>query len=159
MKGRIRSFTPILPAADLSVTLDWYVSALGAEHPWQYGDPPGFAGCMLDAAQIHFSLNPALSHASCGLSLFVHVFDIDAYRGRLAVLGTQVDSELESKPWGSREFHIVDPNGVLLRFAEFGPVFEREDAIDVDLVVRPLTAVENKRLTVAVGWDSEDSGR
>jgi len=157
--SRVRNLTPILPTADIAGTLAWYKSALGATSDWLYGDPPNHGGCMLGAASIHFGLDPDLAQAMAGFSIFVQLFDIEAFRQKLRDLGTPVVEELETKPWNAIEFVVVDPSGVRLRFTEFGKVPEAKPHVDAELEIRQLTPAENKSLMVAIGWDNENSGR
>jgi len=51
----------------------------------------------------------------------------------------------------------VDLNQIILRFTEFGNAPQEKTPIEVKMVLRQLSAAENKSLTVSVGWDNEDS--
>lgn len=76
-----------------------------------------------DVLEIHFfhfaELNPAESYAGCYMRVS-HVDDLfqefDAHS--LPSVGIPRLGPLENKPWGMREFYIVDPSGNLIRIGQ-----------------------------------------
>jgi len=67
----------------------------------------------------HEELNPAESSAGC----YIRVLDVekiyrDCSSSRLPRTGIPRMEPLENKPWGLREFAIVDPDGNLLRIGQ-----------------------------------------
>jgi hypothetical protein len=112
---------PILPSRSVSDTLVFY-RRLGFDGKI-CGDGDSYAILTRGTVELHFfthrELRPAESSAGC----YIRVSDVDSiYRSfTLAQLPRQgiprLDA-LEVKPWGMREFAIVDSDGNLLRIGQ-----------------------------------------
>jgi catechol 2,3-dioxygenase-like lactoylglutathione lyase family enzyme len=110
---------PILPGRSLPDTVRFY-AALGFD-----GEIIGGHYAILTRGdlEIHFfahpDLVPAESHAGC----YLRVADVDAIhaafaRAALPHQGIPRMDALENKPWGMREFAVVDADGNLLRIGQ-----------------------------------------
>lgn len=110
---------PTLPSRSLRNTLAFY-ARLGFE-----GEVVGGAYAILTRGplEIHFfahpDLVPAESHAGC----YLRVADVDALCAAmkpadLPLHGIPRMDRLENKPWGMREFAVVDEDGNLLRIGQ-----------------------------------------
>lgn len=111
---------PILPARNLAETRAFY-ERLGFETVGWW--PDGFGGyAILDrgSLELHFfafpDLDPFESYAQC----YWRIAELDALHGEFRQLGLPTQgiprlTPVESKPWGVREFALVDPNGTLIR--------------------------------------------
>lgn len=109
---------PILPSRSLPDTITFYRSLgfSGDVHP--HGD---YAILTRGAVEIHFfthrDLQPAESFAGC----YLRVSDVESFHRSAAALparGIPRLDPLEAKPWGMKEFAIVDPDGNLLRIGQ-----------------------------------------
>ncbi len=111
---------PILPSRSLNETLAffWRLGFEGRIHG--HGD---YAILTRDTVELHFfthrELRPAESFAGC----YIRVSDVDSiYRAfdsaDLPRKGIPRRDPLEDKPWGMREFAIVDPDGNLIRIGQ-----------------------------------------
>lgn len=115
---------PILPARDLAETRAFY-ERLGFETAgWWPQALGGYAILARGAIEMHFFAFPEIvphgSYAQC----YWRVKDVDALHAEFVRLGLSPDgiprlSAVEDKPWGTREFALVDPNGTLVRV---GPI-------------------------------------
>ncbi|HEY7635023.1 MAG TPA: VOC family protein [Gemmatimonadales bacterium] len=111
---------PVLPSRSLSDTLAFF-GRLGFEgRIHSYGD---YAILKRGTVELHFfthrELRPAESSAGC----YVRVSDVDSIHQEFASaelprIGIPRQDVLEDKPWGMREFAIVDPDGNLLRIGQ-----------------------------------------
>jgi len=111
---------PILPARSLSDTLAFF-QRLGFEGKiHSHGD---YAILTRGTVELHFfthrELQPAESSAMC----YIRVTDVESiYRdfalAQLPRTGIPRMDALEDKPWGLREFAVVDPDGNLLRIGQ-----------------------------------------
>ena len=112
---------PILPSRSIDATVEFY-RRLGFE-----GGPHEFnsAYAILRRGQIelhffeHAALVPAESFAGC----YLRVRDVESLHqafasAALPSTGIPRMDALEDKPWGLREFAIVDPDGSLLRIGQ-----------------------------------------
>ena len=111
---------PILPSRSLSDTLEFYqrLGFNGAVH--SHGE---YAIVTRGKVELHFfthrTLVPAESDAMC----YIRVSDAEAIyhafkKAELPREGIPRQDVLEDKPWGMREFAIVDPDGTLLRIGQ-----------------------------------------
>ena len=112
---------PILPSRSISATVAFYqrLGFEGGAHDFN----SEYAILRLGAAELHFfahkELVPSDSFAGC----YIRVVDVEAiYRSftssQLPRAGIPRMDILEDKPWGLREFAIVDPDGNLLRIGQ-----------------------------------------
>jgi catechol 2,3-dioxygenase-like lactoylglutathione lyase family enzyme len=111
---------PILPARDLAETQAFY-ERLGFQAagwwPTQFG---GYASLRRGDLTMHFfsfeDISPYQNYAQC----YWRVKDVDALYAEfqaaaLSRSGIPRLEPIEDRPWGMREFSIVDPNGNLVR--------------------------------------------
>lgn len=111
---------PILPSRSLPATLAFY-ARLGFDGEVFGGHD--YAILTRGSVELHFfahpDLLPAESHASC----YVRVQDVDAIyldfgAARLPSQGIPRMDLLADKPWGMREFAVIDEDGNLLRIGQ-----------------------------------------
>jgi len=104
---------------DKAVTKKFYLQQLGFQ---QFGDHDyeGYLMVFQDAIQVHFfefkELKPA---ENCG-QIYIRTNDIDAlYKSLLQnEVVIHPNGQLADKPWGQREFSILDPDNNLLTFGQ-----------------------------------------
>lgn len=102
--------TPILRVADYDASVAWYVDVLGFELQW--GD--GTFGCVRRGAA---SLMLCEGSQGCAATwVWVGVSDADALHDELRARGASIRHPPTNFPWGSRELHVFDPDGHVLRF-------------------------------------------
>ncbi|MCU0976561.1 MAG: VOC family protein [Steroidobacteraceae bacterium] len=110
---RLRAATPVLPSLDIGRTVAFYSEQLGfdAAHV-----APDYAIVDRDTVELHFwrCEDPALPKAS---GCRVEVTGIEALHARCAAFGiVHPNAPLAEKPWGSREFAVLDPDGNIITF-------------------------------------------
>jgi catechol 2,3-dioxygenase-like lactoylglutathione lyase family enzyme len=112
---------PILPSRSVNDTLAFF-RRLGFEGKI-WGDPYSYAILRRGTVEIHFfthkDLLPAQSNAGC----YIRVADVEGIYREFALAelprrGIPRQDGLEDKPWGMREFAIVDPDGNLIRIGQ-----------------------------------------
>jgi hypothetical protein len=112
---------PTLPSRSLTETLAFF-RRLGFDGKI-VGDGDSYAILTRGTIELHFfrhsELRPAESCAGC----YIRVLDAkDIYQtlvlAQLPRKGIPRMESLEDKPWGMREFAIVDPDGNLLRIGQ-----------------------------------------
>jgi catechol 2,3-dioxygenase-like lactoylglutathione lyase family enzyme len=110
---------PILPARDFETTARFY-ERLGFAVVSQYQPPDAYLIMRRGGIELHFfpaaDFDQAKSHAGC----YIRVEDVDAWFERARALdlpraGIPRIVALSDRPWGMREFAIIDPSGSLLR--------------------------------------------
>ena len=113
----ITSVAPKLPFINKQHTIDFYLS-LGFQLRSDYGD---YVIMRLDSAELHFFSFPTLEPAKSDFMIYLRVDDgIEKLYEKYSKLNPPLKDlrKLESKPWGQKEFHIIDPSGTLLTFGE-----------------------------------------
>lgn len=108
--------TPILPVADLGSAITFYERAgfQVREH-----DGGGYAFVQYDGESV-FDLGVADRPAAAGgqaASCYLTVPDVDGWHARLHATGLAV-GEIDDKPWGMREFSLIDRDGNALRIGQ-----------------------------------------
>ena len=102
--------TPILRVANLDASLAYYTQVLGFTRAW--GDSR-FASVSRDDAHLMLSQG---DQGHPGTWVWVGVSDADALLVELEPRGAIVRHPPTNYPWGSRELHVSDPDGNVLRF-------------------------------------------
>ena len=110
----ILSAVPVLPALDLEQTLDYYEGKLGFTILSEY---PGYALLERDGAELHF-FECEDKYLADNSGCYLRVENIEALHEELANADITTLHPLEVKPWGMKEFSLIDVNGNLLRFGQ-----------------------------------------
>jgi len=108
--GRV---TPVLRVNDLAASLDYYGRVLAFRVNWQDDDGNSFASVTRDDCHLFLTVGDQ-GHA--GSWVWVGVSDADALHEELLAKGARVRHPPANYPWGSRELHVEDPDGNVLRF-------------------------------------------
>lgn len=110
------STTPVLASLDIGRSVDFFVGKLGFSKI--YSVQGGYGIVNRGAVSIHFwaCTDPGIPKAT---SCRVRVRGIDGLYERCRSLAiVHPEAPLEAKPWGSREFGILDVDGHLVTFQE-----------------------------------------
>ena len=110
---------PKLPMRNKAVTIDFYCTQLGFEI---FGNPDFEDYLMLqkDQIQLHFfefsSLNPLENYGQ----VYIRTENIEAVYQSFVKSNVTIHpaGNLQTKPWGQKEFSILDPDHNLLTFGE-----------------------------------------
>lgn len=106
--------TPVLPSLDIARTVAFYCGTLGFDEV--HTAPREYAIVERGSVELHFwyTEDAALPKAS---GCRVQVTGIDALYAHCEGAGiVHPNGPLAIKPWGTREFAILDPDGNLLTF-------------------------------------------
>jgi uncharacterized protein (TIGR02246 family) len=114
------SAIPILPAVDLSGTRAFFESLGFKTGYWSPAQERGYAILTREDLELHFFSHPHFVPADNYAGCYWRVQDADALHGLCSTLGLPASgtpslSPVEDKPWGMREFALVDPNSNLIR--------------------------------------------
>jgi len=112
---------PILPCRSVSATVAFYkrLGFEGGAHEFN----SEYAILRRGAVELHFFSHEELLPAESSAGCYIRVLDVeDIYRSfsssQLPRTGIPRMDTLENKPWGLREFAVVDPDGNLLRIGQ-----------------------------------------
>lgn len=112
------SAVPMLPAIDLEKAIAFYEEKLGFRKDFQWGDPIDYAGVIRDRIELHLFQcdDRELPHHT---SFRINVSGIEGlfqeYQSKNVI---HPNDPLSVKPWGFKEFSILDLNGICIAFCE-----------------------------------------
>jgi len=108
---------PKLPMRDKDVTRAFYVNKLGFK---EIGDYEGYLMVQKDKIEIHFfefkELDPKENYGQ----VYIRTDSIEDYYKIVLNNKTSIhpNGPLENKPWGQKEFSVLDPDTNLLTFGQ-----------------------------------------
>ncbi len=114
----LTEINPKLPMRDKIITKDFYLNKLGFQ---QFGgDFDGYLMVEKDLIEIHFFEFRALDPKENYGQVYIRTDNIDELYQ--SFLDNQVEihpnGHLQTKPWGQKEFSILDPDSNLLTFGQ-----------------------------------------
>lgn len=108
---------PKLPMRDKEVTRAFYVNKLGFK---EMGDYEGYLKVQKDKIEIHFfefkELDPRENYGH----VYIRTDNIEDFYQTVLDNKTSIhpNGPLETKPWGQKEFSVLDPDTNLLTFGQ-----------------------------------------
>jgi uncharacterized glyoxalase superfamily protein PhnB len=117
MEPIIERAIPFLPAVDATESLNWRTEVCGFKETFRDGTPPNYAGTHRGDAHLHIAAmeDKALARKIGDQTMVrIAVEGIDAMYAEYQEPGGKAhpNGSLQTRPWGTREFGAVDPNGV-----------------------------------------------
>lgn len=115
----LTDINPKLPMRNKAITREYYINMLGFEE-FGNADYDGYLMVQKDQVQIHFfefkELDPKENYGQ----LYIRTDDIDhLYQSYLdRKLSIHPAGHLQIKPWGQKEFAVLDPDNNLLTFGQ-----------------------------------------
>jgi predicted enzyme related to lactoylglutathione lyase len=109
----LRQALPELPVDDVAAAVTYYREVLGFQINHQQED----LGVM-DRDAITVLLRPRSGPLKGVGGFSVYVSDVDTLYAELRAKGTQVQGEPVSRPWGLRDFMVLDLDGNRITFAQ-----------------------------------------
>jgi uncharacterized glyoxalase superfamily protein PhnB len=104
--------TPILRVTDLAASLDYYTRVLGFTLNWRDDDGNAFASVTRGRCNLFLSVG---DQGHSGSWVWIAASDADALCEELRTRGAKVRHPPTNYPWGSREVHVEDLDGNVLR--------------------------------------------
>ena len=115
----LTSINPKLPMRNKSVTADYYINQLGF-HVYGHADYEDYLMVERDNVQIHFFAFKDLDPKENYGQVYIRTNDIDALYQSLLENKVRIhpNGPLQIKPWGQKEFALLDPDNNLLTFGQ-----------------------------------------
>lgn len=116
---RLNAIHPKLPMRNKALTREYYIHQLGFE-PCSDTDYEGYLMLRKDAIEIHFfefkELDPKENYGQ----VYIRTDHIDELYRSLQDKGVGIhpNGPLQTKPWGQKEFSLLDPDNNLLTFGQ-----------------------------------------
>jgi catechol 2,3-dioxygenase-like lactoylglutathione lyase family enzyme len=110
---------PKLPMRDKAKTKAYFINQLGFQLVGEH-DFDGYLMLQKDTIQLHFFEHKELVPTENYGQVYIRTNDIDAlYQTFLANnVAIHPNGQLELKPWGQKEFALLDPDNNLLTFGQ-----------------------------------------
>jgi len=115
----LTDINPKLPMRNKNATKDYYMNKLGFQ-VFGGADYDGYLMLQKDSIQIHFfefrELNPKENYGQ----VYIRTDYIENFYQSLLDNGVRIhpNGPLETKPWGQKEFALLDPDNNLLTFGQ-----------------------------------------
>ncbi|HNQ28412.1 MAG TPA: VOC family protein [Aquaticitalea sp.] len=108
---------PKLPMRDKKATKNFYINILGFSELSDYGN---YLLIKKDSIEIHFFEFKALDPKENYGQVYIRTNDIDAFYQSLLVNKVHIhpNGAMQAKPWGQKEFSLLDPDSNLLTFGQ-----------------------------------------
>jgi Glyoxalase-like domain len=113
----LTNINPKLPARNIAITKDYYLNQLGFKEIGDYGD---YLLIEKDQIEIHFfefkELNPKENYGQ----VYIRTDNIDQLYQTIQdkKISLHPNAPLQIKPWGQKEFSLLDPDNNLLTFGQ-----------------------------------------
>jgi catechol 2,3-dioxygenase-like lactoylglutathione lyase family enzyme len=111
----LKSSIPVLPSLDLDETIAYY-TRLGFK-VWSQHDGD-YAILAREGCELHFFLMGHLDPKESFFGCYWRVDDAEGMHQELLALGVPNLHPVEEKPWGMKEFALIDPHGNLIRIGQ-----------------------------------------
>jgi len=120
--AKLRRISPVVPVRDVAATAAFYARHLGFETAFMMPDA-SYAVVARDGQAVHLTGaegdEATLQATANNISFVIDVAEVDRLWAEVEASRPPTKARPpEDKPWGLREFHILDPDGCLLRFAQ-----------------------------------------
>lgn len=112
---KFEAVTPRLPVTDVERALAFYVDRLGFKLGWKWGSPITHGNVCRDSISLDLISMP---HGRCGTAMaYIQLSGVDAYFSELKARNLDLMPP-EDRPYGMRDFEVVDLDGNRLAFGE-----------------------------------------
>jgi catechol 2,3-dioxygenase-like lactoylglutathione lyase family enzyme len=111
--------SPLIPAgSDVDATIAFYEQQLGFTTVHKEGEPTEMAIVKRDTVEIFLFQNDD-RHVAEQTAFRIHVEHVEALYAEYQAQGViHPNGKLDAKPWGTKEFGVLDPTGVCITFYE-----------------------------------------
>ena len=99
------------------IDMTYYRDQLGFEISWQWGDPPVRAGVCRDGLEIQLVVDGQRASTQ-SLRVYFLLRGVDQYYRECVDRGAEIISPVADRPFGVRDFRVVDLSGNSLGFGE-----------------------------------------
>jgi len=113
-----KSLAPIIPAGgDADLAVEFYEKKLGFTTRYKEGSPTTMAIVQRGAVEILLIQNDD-KHLAENTTFRIRVDGVDQLYQDYRASGVEKMTAVQIKPWGTKEFSVIDPAGVCIAFYE-----------------------------------------
>lgn len=112
------NLSPLIPAGDdVDVAIEFYEKKMGFTTRYKEGSPTTMAIIQRGAVEILLIQNADKNLAE-NTSFRINVGGVEQLYAEYRASGVEKMNTLDIKPWGTKEFSVIDPAGVCIAFYE-----------------------------------------
>lgn len=136
LSGKILGVVPILFVRDVMRAASFYRDQLGFEIDFLYGQPPFYGAVSRGGACLHLRFVGAPNFAALAAGewgLILASFEVSGVKAlfeEFVTRGADIVRPLERQAWGGLTFHVRDPDGNVVSFAEYRMPTPAESEVD-----------------------------
>jgi uncharacterized glyoxalase superfamily protein PhnB len=108
---------PIVAVNDLTQALDFYGRVLGFKIAWQSGQPATLASVCREGVELNLT-EAGFVPGGMPSRMYIRIVGVETFYNHLVTAGVEPEIPLAARPYGMRDFRIVDPSGNELSFGE-----------------------------------------
>src|SRR5262245_27831137 len=113
----LRAAVPVLSVNDLGRALDEYQRVLGFQKNWVWGDPPELASVCRDRVELNLAQRGKMGPAGAS-HVYLQLLGIDAIWDELTRAGAKIETPIDDRVYGMRDFSIRDASANLIDLGE-----------------------------------------
>jgi uncharacterized glyoxalase superfamily protein PhnB len=113
--SRLARIAPEIPVSDLSRSTGYYTTKLGFEVAMEMPDGR-YAVLERDDVAVHLFQEDGRSHPPVSIHVFTD--GLDELYTEFVQRGATLSQPIATKPWGNRDFRVLDDSGNILKFTE-----------------------------------------
>lgn len=107
---------PVFVVRDIDARVAWYCDVMGFDVAFLYGEPAFYAGVCRGDVTIHMQLARPGTRQPGQSAANIFTADVDAFYAEISARGATALSLPDDRPYGMRDFDILDPDGNSLCF-------------------------------------------
>lgn len=108
---------PIFPVRDIPETIRYWMTVLGFENQWIWGDPPSNGGVSWQKAFVQFVRRPDLAALSKGNAIWIRLRHIEELYALHQKSSAEIVAPLELHAYGLAQYSVREINGYYVHFA------------------------------------------
>ena len=105
--------TSVFRVENLEASLRHYREILGFEEVFRFEH---YAGLKLGEVTLHLTDHSIYPRPIGGGAVYIYCDEVDSYHEQIARNGAEVKATPENRPYGMRDFTVMDPDGNLVHF-------------------------------------------
>jgi catechol 2,3-dioxygenase-like lactoylglutathione lyase family enzyme len=117
-KPKLVAAATLFVVSDVPASVAHYRDVLGFEVGFLYGEPTFYAGVERDEVGIHFQAARESKRLPGQGAANIFVTEVDALYAEFKARGARLLNEPRDRPYGMRDFDLLDPDGNHLCFGK-----------------------------------------
>lgn len=118
MAIELRTVHPVLITRDIEAGLAFLTEKLGFIRDFSYGEPTEYGAASRGPIQIHVSKDYSGTGREGKGASYVMLTGVDEFYEEVKAKGVTFAVDIDTRPYGMRDFYVVDQDGNTIGFGE-----------------------------------------